>query len=207
MNNSSPTSTLTSLDFKPEKPHHFVHIISNLLTPSECEAIITSHKNLIPSNVTPETIRTREVFDDSALASKLWSRIRGFYENDAATGTVYDEDGDVWVVSGLNERFRLCLYEKGSCLAPGRDKILTRNRRQILPPHRRSASCVPRLAILHDAQYVPQHSPRPSSRRNALLVVDALHASHRASALTAHARLGSAFPRRSVARWPRAAGW
>lgn len=121
MDNSSPIPTLTSLAFKIEKPHHFVHIISNLLAPSECEAIIGSHKNLIPSNVTPETVRTREVFDDSALAEKLWERIRGFYENDTATGRVYDEDGEAWVVSGLNERFRLCFYEKGSFLVSGQE--------------------------------------------------------------------------------------
>jgi hypothetical protein len=106
--------TLSYLSFTPEKPHHFVHIISNLLNPSECASVIASHNNLIPSNVTPLTIRTREVFDDPALAEKLWGRIRGFYETDASSGRVCDEDGEAWVISGLNERFRLCLYEQGS---------------------------------------------------------------------------------------------
>ncbi len=111
-----PMPALHSLPFSPEKAHHFVHVISNLLTPEECSEIIDSHQNLTPSNVTPETVRMREIFDDEQLAETLWARLRQVYDLsniDINPTRIFDEYGEPWVLSGLNSRFRLCLYEKG----------------------------------------------------------------------------------------------
>lgn len=112
--NSKMTSkfqtTLTDLHFDGSDPTtNFIHIIHNLLSPIECQILIQSHKNLVPSNVTRDTIRFREQFDDDALSSKLWERLRSFYGEDR----IKDEDGYWWKATGLNERFRLCRYDKG----------------------------------------------------------------------------------------------
>jgi hypothetical protein len=103
--------SLTSLPIQSSDPTHFVDILSNLLSKSECEGIIKSHTNLIPSNITFGTIRTREQFDDAALASLLWSRISHFYANDR----IKDEDGYWWKVKGLNIHMRLSKYDTGMC--------------------------------------------------------------------------------------------
>jgi hypothetical protein len=103
------TLTISTLSLPTINPTRSVHLISNLLTPSECTSIISSHKNLASSNVTPTTVRDREVFTDSALASLLWSRISPFFEKEK----IVDEDGEEWSISGLNEGFRLCRYVEG----------------------------------------------------------------------------------------------
>jgi hypothetical protein len=90
-------------------PTHFVHVLSNLLSKSECEEIIKAHTNLVPSNITAGTIRTREQFDDPALASRLWSRISHFYKDDR----IKDEDGYWWKCKGLNVHMRLSKYNSG----------------------------------------------------------------------------------------------
>ena len=68
----------------------------------------------MPSNVTPGTVRTREVFEDGELAGRVWERLRGFYEGVEEKGMVRDEDGEVWRVKGLNEVWRLCFYAEGT---------------------------------------------------------------------------------------------
>src|ERR1700709_612200 len=112
MQHSSPKliPTLNHLPFKSDSPDRFVHIISNLLTEHECDELIRTHTNLVPSNVTRDTIRERAMFQDPVLTELLWHRLRGFYDS----GEITDEDGCVWRVRGLNERFRLCKYEKGT---------------------------------------------------------------------------------------------
>lgn len=87
-----------------------IHIVTNLLDTSQCSEIIFQHTNLTPSNVTRDTIRDREVFDDQELSDLLWSRLRGNFERNK----VVDEDGCEWVAEGLNERFRLCRYLPGT---------------------------------------------------------------------------------------------
>ncbi|KAL5324957.1 hypothetical protein ACEPPN_006078 [Leptodophora sp. 'Broadleaf-Isolate-01'] len=89
-------------------PPRSIHLISNLLTPTECNSLVDTHTNLIPSNVTPTTVRDREVFTDPALASLLWSRIATLFKEEM--GKIVDEDGERWTVRGLNETFRLCRY-------------------------------------------------------------------------------------------------
>jgi hypothetical protein len=92
----SPTlSTIPLLSISPPRS---VYLVSGLLTPEECTKIIASYTNLVPSNVTPATIRDREVFSDPALASLLWSRISPFFQGEKAV----DEDGEIWNLKGLN---------------------------------------------------------------------------------------------------------
>jgi hypothetical protein len=91
-------------------PPRLIYLVSSLLTPEECTEIIASYTNLVPSNVTPATVRDREVFSDPALASLLWSRISPFFQGEKAI----DEDGEIWNVRGLNETFRLCRYVQGT---------------------------------------------------------------------------------------------
>jgi hypothetical protein len=102
-------ATLTTLPLPSSNPTHFVHLISNLLTPTDCYSIITSHTNLVPSETTPGTIREREQFSDPELLTKLWSRLKPFYERDR----VQDEDGNWWRAKGLNAALRLSRYEEG----------------------------------------------------------------------------------------------
>ncbi|KAG9228989.1 hypothetical protein BJ875DRAFT_214147 [Amylocarpus encephaloides] len=110
--------TLLDLPFEGSNPTtHFINIIQNFLTEEECQGLIGSHKNLIPSNVTPETIRLREQFDDESLAELLWSRLKGFYEGHR----LKDNEGNWWRITGLNERFRLCRYDKGGKFSPHYD--------------------------------------------------------------------------------------
>lgn len=105
-----------------------IHIIKDLLDEAECASIISQHKNLVPSNVTPHTVRDRETFDDPALSNLISERLRKFYnerggnENDGKQEkermggierVVEDEDGCLWEVEGLNPRFRLCRYLPG----------------------------------------------------------------------------------------------
>ncbi len=90
-------------------PTHFVHVLSNLLSQAECEEIIKSHTNLVPSAPTIGTIRAREQFDGPVLTANLWSRISHFYEDDR----IKDEDGYRWRCKGLNVYMRLARYDSG----------------------------------------------------------------------------------------------
>ncbi|KAF2705741.1 hypothetical protein K504DRAFT_536726 [Pleomassaria siparia CBS 279.74] len=77
----------------------------------------TTNFNLIPSNVTPETVRAREQFDDDELSALLWERLREFYGEDR----VKDEGGCWWTATRLNEKFRLCRYDAGGKFSPHYD--------------------------------------------------------------------------------------
>jgi hypothetical protein len=99
---------------------HKVHVVTNLLSSSECSTIIAQHTNLTPSNVLRDTIRDREIFDDQALSGLLWSRLKGFLENEK----VVDKDGCEWAAEGLNERFRLCRYLPGEYMFFTSDHLL-----------------------------------------------------------------------------------
>ena len=96
-----------------KRPEEFVHIISNLLSKEECEAILASHTNLVPANITTNTIRDREMFFDPELAALLWSRLSPFYnpdENLDGAAEIKDEENQLWRIKNLNDRFRLARY-------------------------------------------------------------------------------------------------
>ncbi|KAH7419171.1 hypothetical protein BKA64DRAFT_650236 [Cadophora sp. MPI-SDFR-AT-0126] len=128
------------LPAEPGRGPRAVHIFQNLLSAQECQEIINSHTNLIPANVTPETIRDRQVFEDEKLAEVVWGRIQPFFlssgEEETKTsgvgegqddrfevieGIVKDKDSDSWKVSGLNERWRLARYGPGGKFSPHTD--------------------------------------------------------------------------------------
>jgi hypothetical protein len=110
---STMATTLTHLDFPTTDPTHFVHIISNLLSEEECTNIIGSHADLVPSNLTLGTIRTRKQFEDRALRAQLWSRLKQFYDGNR----IQDERGSWWVATGLNPNFRLSKYESSTFIS------------------------------------------------------------------------------------------
>jgi hypothetical protein len=96
---SSPTTT----------PETLVHIISSLLTPSECTALITEHDASLISHDVTLTVRKRTIFSDADLACLLWERLAPFFGDE----TIVDEEGYSWSASHLNPRFRYCKYETG----------------------------------------------------------------------------------------------
>ncbi len=112
---------ITSLSQQADAPSRSVYTITDILDPYECALIISTHTNLIPSNVTPETVRDRVVFDDEKLADLVWGRLRSFFVSseeeskggEMIEGRVVDEDGHEWKIKGLNERWRLCRYDPG----------------------------------------------------------------------------------------------
>lgn len=125
--------TLKHLDFPSDDPTHFVHILSSLLSEEECAEIIKSHTNLVRSNLTLGTIRTREEFKDRALVALLWSRMKPFY----ASNRIKDDEGYWWKAKGLNKNLRLSKYEKGNgqCARyKPKFKILIEYRRKIHSP-------------------------------------------------------------------------
>lgn len=147
-------TTLTDLPFEGSNPtSNFIHIIHDLLSPIECHILIQSHQNLVPSNVTKDTIRLREQFDDDALSKKLWERLETFYGEDR----VKDEEGNWWKSTGLNERFRLCRYDKGKFVQIAQLQHLTISRRQILTPLRWKTDGRSGQPVFYDRQHISQH--------------------------------------------------
>src|ERR1700757_3498185 len=99
--------TLTCLPLPHPSDENFVHVISNLLTPTECAALIQEHtSSMIPHDLTL-TSRLRKIFDDEGLAETLWNRLEPFY----GSIQIVDEDGCRWTASRLNTRFRFAKYE------------------------------------------------------------------------------------------------
>ncbi|PVH89787.1 hypothetical protein DL98DRAFT_508034 [Cadophora sp. DSE1049] len=129
------------LPAEPGRGQRAVYIFQNILSAQECQEIIDSHTDLIPANVTTETIRDRQIFEDEKLAEKIWGRIQPFFflpsdeeekkisnveggQDDRAErieGRVEDKDSDIWKVSGLNERWRLARYGPGGKFSPHTD--------------------------------------------------------------------------------------
>jgi hypothetical protein len=95
-------------------PETWVHIISDLLTPSECTSLISKHDDALVSHNVTLTLRKRKVFDDEDLADLLWSRLSPFF----GTQQIIDEDESSWTASHLSTRFRYCKYEAGGSFEP-----------------------------------------------------------------------------------------
>lgn len=102
--------TLSHLPLPSPSPEFFVHVISDLLTPHECTALIAQHTLTLTSNATTHTNRLRDIFDDEELAETLWGRLTPFY----GAEKVVDEEGCSWTASGLNTRFRFAGYGVGT---------------------------------------------------------------------------------------------
>jgi hypothetical protein len=109
-----PILSRLTLSKSSDDPETWVHIISHLLTPSECTNLISKHDDALISHDVTLTLRKRKVFDDEALADLLWSRLKPFF----GTQQIIDEDSSSWMASHLNTRFRYCKYEKGGLFEP-----------------------------------------------------------------------------------------
>jgi hypothetical protein len=101
--------TLSHLPLPNPSDENYVHIISNLLTPSECQTCIDEYTPALTTNGMQLTNRLRHLVDDEKLADKLWQRLMPFYGD----VKIVDEEQVSWSAAGLNSRFRFCLYESG----------------------------------------------------------------------------------------------
>lgn len=108
-NDSEMSPTRDHLPLSNTSDETFVHIITDLLTPAECAAVIREHATSLTPHEITLTRRLREVFDHQELAEILWSRLEPFYGG----MRIVDEDGYSWTASQLNTRFRFAKYEKG----------------------------------------------------------------------------------------------
>ncbi|KIK57933.1 hypothetical protein GYMLUDRAFT_61020 [Collybiopsis luxurians FD-317 M1] len=107
-------ASLSRLPIPYESDENFVHIISGLLSDTECDAIIQKHSaDMVPHNLTL-TRRLRSVFEDEELSNTIWERLNPFYGNINIT----DEKGCRWLASGCNARFRFCRYEQDCGFEP-----------------------------------------------------------------------------------------
>jgi hypothetical protein len=107
-------SSLTSLQLPGESRTYFVHKISNLLSPSECEAIVEAHEGDLASTSGTYSGRLRDIFDDEDLADRLWQRLKTFYQDNR----IIDDEGQSWRALELNKRFRFCKYKPGDDFKP-----------------------------------------------------------------------------------------
>ncbi|KAL1411364.1 hypothetical protein Q8F55_002319 [Vanrija albida] len=94
----------------------FVDAIDGLLSAEECAALLRTHDAFtdVPGTISK---RSRVMFDDGALASRLWARVAPFYADQLVT----DEHGARWRPAELNTRFRLARYQAGGGFAPHHD--------------------------------------------------------------------------------------
>lgn len=181
----SPSPTTHQIPLTHDVEQASIYIFDDLLTVEECDEIIQAYKDLIPSNVSPETVRTRQVFEDARLAEKVWKRIEGFFSegsgevNAKAVGMVVDGDGERWRVKGLNERWRLCCYDVGMSSRELFFKGLSTNinRRQVFTASRHAPLSFHLPAVLYDTQHLPHHPSLNLLRCNTLLHFLALHQS------------------------------
>jgi hypothetical protein len=109
--------TLSNVPLANESDEHFVHLISNLLTPTECSNIIAEQSPSLISVSGTYSTRLRHVYDNEDLSDRLWDRLEQFYE----TTKVTDSDGQIWTAKSLNSHFRYCKYKAGDAFGPHTD--------------------------------------------------------------------------------------
>jgi hypothetical protein len=102
-----PSTNSPSCQSQPHTPT--ISLIHHLLTPSECEDLISKHGPDLSSATTNYAERDRCVFDDASLSALLYARITDCY----LAERVIDDDDCTWTPSGLNPRFRLARYGPG----------------------------------------------------------------------------------------------
>ena len=121
---SSSSLTLSHMDLpgEPGRGPRAIHVFHNILSAQECQEIIESHTDLIPANVTTETIRDRQMFENEELGARIWGRIQPFFlpleqekpqkrDGDGAQEDTFDsiEDAKEWFdeyrINWITERF------------------------------------------------------------------------------------------------------
>jgi hypothetical protein len=106
---AQPPSTPPSSSSLPIPANPPVHLIHNLLAPSECDELIRKHGPNLSSVATNYADRERSLVDDIDLSALLFERLKKCHEIENLT----DEDGQSWSPLGLNPRFRFCKYGPG----------------------------------------------------------------------------------------------
>ena len=109
--------TLSKVDLPNQSNEHFVHLISNLLSPSECKQIIEDNEESLISTSGAYSKRLRHMYLDYNLVDVLWSRLEPFY----GTDRVVDEEGRAWTATSLNPFLRFCKYTPGNDFGPHQD--------------------------------------------------------------------------------------
>lgn len=110
----------------------FIWTIDALFSPDECAALIDRIETIGPERapittgrgfVMDERVRnnTRSMFDDPALAQRLFERVRPFVPGSMCGGAA---------PVGLNERWRCYRYTPGQFFAPHYDGAFVRNDRE-----------------------------------------------------------------------------
>lgn len=109
--------TLSKIDLPNQSNEHFVHLISNLLSTSECNKIIEDNEKSLISTSGAYSSRLRYMYFDHSLVELLWSRLEPFYGSDR----VVDEEGQTWRAFSLNPFLRFCKYKPGDDFGPHQD--------------------------------------------------------------------------------------
>lgn len=140
---SSPLSCFsTTIDFArtplPEYTPHFALLIRNLLTPTECDQLLTLAQSTTnpPSTWAPAQVNVghgkqrmilearncgRIIWDDITIAERLMARVRPHLpdrivtlkDNACVTGNGAVRKGVVWRMTRMNERLRFLKYTSG----------------------------------------------------------------------------------------------
>jgi hypothetical protein len=87
-------------------------ILKNIIRKEECEKIIKSVEKMgMKPLVTSYPLRRtkRIIIDSKELAEVVWGRVKNYIP----FKEVRDEFGDIWHLTGINERFRFCSYGNG----------------------------------------------------------------------------------------------
>jgi hypothetical protein len=107
----------SKVDLPYQSSEHFVHLVSNLLSPSECHQIIEDHEKSLISTSGAYSSRLRHMYLDYKLVDVLWDRLKPFY----ASARVVDEEGQAWRATSLNPFLRFCKYKPGDDFGPHQD--------------------------------------------------------------------------------------
>ena len=90
----SPTLARHKIKLTRDVDEASIYVFKDLLAEEECLKIIKDNRDLVPSNVSPETVRSRQVFEDGELAERVWKRIERFFVDGGENGGVVDSERD-----------------------------------------------------------------------------------------------------------------
>ncbi|PGH18768.1 hypothetical protein AJ79_00181 [Helicocarpus griseus UAMH5409] len=135
-------------DALPEYKDHYALLISNLLTPEECEILIRAAEEPDPNTnipkweealinvgngkqarVTETRLSSRILWDWPWMAERILDRVRPFIQDDIGTltdrpivtGLGPPKRKETWRLSGLNHRLRFLRYHRGEYFRPHMD--------------------------------------------------------------------------------------
>eukprot|EP01080_Neovahlkampfia_damariscottae_P008677 gene8677-624_t len=105
---------------------HSAFLLKNVLSPEECQHFIKETEEIgfqkLYGYHPSYRNNTRIIIQDDDLVQVIFNRIKKFVPQ-----TVTDEQGKIWELVGMNERFRWCKYVKGQHFSPHFDAHFQRN--------------------------------------------------------------------------------